>query len=70
MKQFRKEIETGKMQLETELTEKLETYILSIKSKIDQNFSEFDELIASEKKEITALDVRLKKIESKLKELS
>jgi len=70
MKQFRKEIETGKMQLETELTEKLETYILSIKSKIDQNFSEFDELVASEKKEITALDVRLKKIESKLKELS
>ncbi|HHB79412.1 MAG TPA: GTP-binding protein, partial [Saprospiraceae bacterium] len=44
MKQFRQEIAEGKTRLETELTEKLQTYIQNIKTKIDQNFSEFDEL--------------------------
>ena len=67
MKQFRKEILEGKTRLEIELTEKLETYIQNIKSKIDHNFLEFDELIASEEKEITALDTKLTKIEEKLK---
>ncbi len=69
MKQFRKEIESGKERLESELTMKLETYIKNIKSKIDHNFSEFDELIASEEKDILALDVKLDKIEEKLKRL-
>ncbi len=70
MKQFRKEIESGKERLESELTLKLETYIKSIKSKIDHNFSEFDELIASEEKDILALDAKLDRIEEKLKALA
>ena len=70
MKQFRKEIESGKERLESELTLKLETYIKNIKSKIDHNFSEFDELIASEEKDILALDVKLDRIEEKLKALA
>lgn len=69
MKQFRNEIDAGRTRLETELTEKLSQYILSIKDKIDQNFSEFDDLVASEEHAIRELDTQLGNVQMKLKQL-
>lgn len=55
---FRKEIDKGRMQLENEVTERLQAYIRSIKHKIDLNFSEFDNLLATENKQISDLEER------------
>lgn len=55
---FRKEIDKGRGQLETEVTERLQAYIRSIKHKIDLNFSEFDNLLATENKQISDLEGR------------
>ncbi len=66
MKRFNSEIAEGKVRLESELTQKLTQYIENIKTKIDQNFSEFDELIASEEKAIVDLDGHLNKLEDRL----
>lgn len=55
---FRKEIDKGRVQLENEVTERLQAYIRSIKHKIDLNFSEFDNLLATENKQISDLETR------------
>lgn len=55
---FRKEIAKGRLQLEDEVTERLQNYIRSIKHKIDLNFSEFDNLLDTENKQITDLEGR------------
>ena len=55
---FRKEIAKGRGQLEEEVTERLQTYIRSIKHKIDLNFSEFDNLLDTEKNQIADLEGR------------
>jgi GTPase SAR1 family protein len=55
---FRKEIDKGRGQLENEVTERLQNYIRSIKHKIDLNFSEFDNLLATENKQISDLEGR------------
>ena len=55
---YRKEIEKGRVQLENEVTERLQTYIRSIKHKIDLNFSEFDNLLDTEKQQINDLEGR------------
>jgi len=66
MRRFRSEIGKGREQLRTELSEKLTAYISDIKTKIDQNFSGFDAMIASEEKAIEALESRLDEIEHRL----
>ena len=55
---YRKEINKGRVQLENEVTERLQTYIRSIKHKIDLNFSEFDNLLDTEKQQISDLEGR------------
>jgi GTPase SAR1 family protein len=55
---YRKEIAKGRTQLEAEVTERLQNYIRSIKHKIDLNFSEFDNLLDTEKQQIADLEGR------------
>jgi GTPase SAR1 family protein len=63
---FRKEIDKGRAQLETEVTERLQNYIRSIKHKIDLNFSEFDNLLATENKQISDLEGRHTDIKNRI----
>jgi GTPase SAR1 family protein len=70
---FRTEIAKGRTAMETDLSEKLKTYVTGIKEKIDANFEGFDEMIAKEETQIAKLeaeqkgiDERLNNVESKL----
>ena len=64
---FRKEIMKGRTQLENEVTERLQNYIRSIKHKIDLNFSEFDNLLDTEQKQISDLEARHIDIQSRVR---
>jgi hypothetical protein len=55
---FKKEIAKGRVQLEEEVSERLATYVRSIKNKIDLNFTEFDHLLESETAQILELETR------------
>lgn len=66
LKNFKKEIKTGKLKLEKELTEKLTNYIKLIKENINKNFAGFDNLISSEENELTKLEKNITEIENKL----
>lgn len=74
---FRTEIAKGRTAMETDLSEKLKTYVTGIKEKIDANFEGFDEMIAKEEGQIQKLEAeqlgieeRLVKVESGLKKLT
>ena len=69
LKNFHKEIDAGRTKLEVELKEKLTQYIFRIKEKIDNNFSKFDDLVASEENAIKKLDKQLNRVGEKLKQL-
>ncbi|NPA69104.1 MAG: GTP-binding protein [Chlorobi bacterium] len=69
MKNFKKEINKGKIKLEKELTEKLTAYINGIKEKINANFSEFDKLIESEEKFLNDFIEELSEIKKQLDDL-
>ncbi len=58
LESFRKEIAKGRLQLEEEVSERLATYVRSIKNKIDLNFTEFDHLLESETAQIKDLENR------------
>jgi GTPase SAR1 family protein len=58
LESFRKEIAKGRLQLEEEVSERLATYVRSIKNKIDLNFTEFDHLLESETAQIKELEER------------
>ena len=58
LENFRKEIAKGRLQLEEEVSERLATYVRSIKNKIDLNFTEFDHLLESETAQIRDLESR------------
>jgi len=53
---FRDEISKGRIQMEDEVSDKLNAYIRHIKDKIDANFDSFDELLDKEKIQIQALN--------------
>jgi GTPase SAR1 family protein len=63
---FRKEIEKGRSQLEDEVTDRLQTYIRSIKHKIDLNFMSFDQMLDTETAQITDLENRYHDIEQRV----
>ena len=52
---FHNEISRGRLQMENEVTEKLNAYIHHIKNKIDANFNTFDQLLEKEKIQIKNL---------------
>jgi len=63
---FKEEIAKGRLRLENEVTEKLKTYIVNIKQKIDANFHGFDEMIKNEEKQVESLQEKRKSIEERL----
>ncbi|MEM7105014.1 MAG: dynamin family protein [Bacteroidota bacterium] len=67
---YRSEIENGKERLSTELDEKLKAYISKIKSKIDQNFDNFDAMLSSEEEQVNTLEEQLSNIREELNTMS
>ncbi len=63
---YRKEIAKGRLSMETDLSEKLKTYVTGIKEKIDANFESFDEMIAREEKQIAKLEAEQRGIDERL----
>ena len=63
---YRQEIEKGRGQLKEEVAAKLKAYVKHIQQKIDQNFAEFDQLIAFEDEQIKALSERHLNIQDRL----
>jgi small GTP-binding protein len=53
---FRNEIDKGERQLKTEVTDKLKTYIVQLKSKIDSNFKDFDTMLERENEQLQFLE--------------
>lgn len=69
IKGFQNEIEKGRSQLNTEITEKLKTYIKHLKKKISGNFQEFDQMLDREKTQIEQLKEEHTQITEKLTDL-
>ncbi|MEM9918802.1 MAG: dynamin family protein [Bacteroidota bacterium] len=70
---YRAETNKGRRRIEGEVSEKLKAYIQHIKTKIDHNFVQFDDLLDQEEREIKriegvqeGLETRLTKIEESL----
>ena len=63
---FRKEIETGRTQINNEVYEKLKTYVANIREKLEANFREFDGLLESEKKQLEKLNGMHQSIDERL----
>ncbi len=63
---FQDEINKGRDQMEEEVTHKLNTYIQQIKSRIDANFTSFDELLEREAQQIKQLNSQQQSINERL----
>ena len=63
---YRTEIAKGRLAMETDLSEKLKTYVTGIKEKIDANFEGFDEMIAKEETQIAKLEGEQRGIDERL----
>jgi len=63
---YRTEVGRGRNNMESELSEKLRTYVTDIKSKIDVNFEGFDEMIEKEEGQLAQLENRQKGIVERL----
>ena len=63
---FHSEIAKGRVQMDEEITEKLNTYIHHIKGKIDANFNDFDSLLEKEEEQILKLNEKQKSINDRL----
>ena len=66
LKKFREEVHGGHAQLEQEMTEKLKTYVRTIRERIEANFRRFDELLDREQQQLTALETKQHTIEAEL----
>ncbi len=63
---FHSEIAKGRVQMDEEVTEKLNTYIDHIKGKIDANFNDFDALLEKEAEQIKILTEKQASISERL----
>ena len=63
---FHAEIAKGRVQMDEEVTGKLNTYIQHIKGKIDANFNDFDSLLEKEEEQIKRLNEKHESIEQRL----
>jgi GTPase SAR1 family protein len=63
---YRREIAKGREALETELSQKLRTYVTDIKVKIDKNFEGFDEMLQAEEAQIGKLEEKQRGIVERL----
>ncbi len=73
MDSYAQEIDKGRTQLEVEISNKLKSYILHLKNRIDANFRDFDLMLEREaeqlavlKKQYEAVSQRLQKLQSEL----
>jgi hypothetical protein len=66
---FAKEIEKGRRLLQEELDDKLKSYVELIRSKVDSNFNEFDDLLQTESSHIHRLERQLGEIDTELGQL-
>ena len=62
LKQYRQEMEKGRKRLQLELTQELYAYIESLKTKMDDQFRKFDELIRQESEDLARLHQDLKSL--------
>ena len=69
LKSYRNEIEKGRENLTSELEKKLKKYVENIRTKIDQNFDDFDVMLQQENNQIQQLNEQQDNIQSKLKEI-
>lgn len=65
VRQFADEIAKGRQKLDDQLEDKLKTYVREIKTKIDNNFFEFDTFLAEERRQLDDLTFTYKDIEQK-----
>jgi len=70
IRKFREEIDRGRAKMETEVAEKLDQYIHTIKTKIDANFEGFDNLLKEEEKQIRTLKAQRDAIQTQLDEVA
>ncbi len=69
IKQFRKEVDKGKTELEINLLEKLSGYIVELNEKINAQFQNFDKLISDEQLQIESFKESMETITKDLKDL-
>lgn len=69
IREFNQEVAKGRERIQNEITEKLNTYILHLKDKINGNFRRFDEMLEQEKTQINLLSEEHHKIEHQLSEM-
>jgi gas vesicle protein len=69
MKQYRTEMEKGRKRLQAELSTELYTYIDTLKSKMNDQFKKFDDLIQLETEELASLQQDLKTVKVDLENI-
>ena len=66
---FKGEIDKGRVRIQSEITEKLKTYIHTLKGRINANFGKFDDLLAREKEQIVELKEEHAAVQNRLDEI-
>lgn len=66
VRQFNDEIAKGRQKLDDQLEDKLKAYVAEIKTKIDNNFFEFDTFLAEEQRQLDSLSHSYQRIEGQL----
>lgn len=69
LRSFRAEIDKGEKQLQAEVTNKLRTYIVQLKGKIDGNFKDFDTMLEREAEQLTFLEKHYAAIAERIQRL-
>ncbi len=67
---FEAEIAVGRDRLATDLEEKLKSYISTLRTRIENNFTRFDEMLGREEKNLAILEGSHKEIEAELEGMS
>lgn len=66
---FRVEVDKGRNMMDSEVSEKLKTYIAQLKTKIEDNFTRFDQMLETEEAHINRLEAQQEGITKRLKEI-
>ncbi len=67
---FRGEVNSGRQQIESDITQRLKDYITQLKNRIDANFRRFDEHLEKEAAQLTALRAAHKAVVEQLEEMA
>ena len=66
---YTSEVNSGRLKLESEVSDKLKAYVGNIKEKIDANFDDFDVMLDMENKQISTLSEKYEQIDKSLGEM-